>query len=208
MSSIIVVSIISLSSLAGASAVILYFVGQKFQVEENPMIDAVLAELPSANCGGCGFPGCKNFAETLVAAETLDDLNCPVAGNEVMKTIAVMLGKTPVETDPAIASLLCNGSPEFRARTTYYDGVANCYMEHSLYIGETDCAYGCLGNGDCVKACQFDAIAIDNVTKLPVISDDKCVACNSCVKACPRNLIELRKKTKKNRKIYVACSNC
>jgi Na+-translocating ferredoxin:NAD+ oxidoreductase RNF subunit RnfB len=86
--------------------------------------------------------------------------------------------------------------------------VADCRIVHSLYIGKTDCGYGCLGYGDCEKACTFDALHIDVVTGLPVISDEKCTSCGACVKACPRNLIELRKKAKKNRKIYVACSNC
>ena len=207
MSSIIIITIISLSSIASLLAIILYFVGQKFHVEEDPRIDAVQDMLPASNCGGCGFPGCRNFAETLITAETFDGLNCPAAGNEVMKSIAEMLGKTAVETEPTVAVVLCNGAPEFRARTTHYDGVADCRIEHCLYIGETDCAYGCLGNGDCVKACLFDAMAMDNVTKLPIIFDDKCVACNACAKVCPRNLIELRKKAKKDRKLYVACSN-
>jgi ferredoxin len=86
--------------------------------------------------------------------------------------------------------------------------VPDCRIAHNLYIGETDCSYGCLGKGDCVRACNFGAMYMNNETELPVIIDDKCVSCGACVKACPRNLIELRKKAKKDRKIYVACSNC
>lgn len=208
MSSTIIVTIISLSLLAAVSAVILYFVAQKFHVVEDPRIDDVQAALPAANCGGCGFAGCRNFAEAIVAAETFDGLNCPVGGNEVMKLIAGMLGKTAGEAEPLTAVLLCNGTPGFRPRTTHYDGVENCRIQHNLYIGETNCSYGCLGNGDCVKACKFGALKIDSETNLPVIDDDKCVACGACIKSCPRNLIELRKKAKKDRKIYVACSNC
>ena len=208
MSSTIIVTIISLSLLAAVSAVILYFIAQKFHVEEDPRIDEVQGMLPAANCGGCGFAGCRNFAETLVAAETFNGLNCPVGGNEMMVSIANMLGKTAEKVDPKIAVLLCNGTPKFRPITTHYDGVENCLIQHSLYLGETNCSYGCLGNGDCVKACQFDAIKMDETTKLPVISDDKCVSCGSCIKVCPRNLIELRKKAENDRKLYVACSNC
>jgi Na+-translocating ferredoxin:NAD+ oxidoreductase RNF subunit RnfB len=208
MSPTVIITIISLSLLAIVSAVILYFVAQKFKIFEDPRIDQVQEILPAANCGGCGFAGCRNFAEALVAAETFDGLNCPVGGSAVMQSAAGILGKAAVAVDPTVAVLLCNGTPEYRPRTSVYDGAADCRIQHSLYIGETDCSYGCLGNGDCVKACQFDSMYMDPVTQLPVIIDDKCVACGACVKACPRKLIELRKKAKKDRKIYVACSNC
>jgi Na+-translocating ferredoxin:NAD+ oxidoreductase RNF subunit RnfB len=201
-------TIISLSVLALISAVILYFVARKFKIFEDPNIDIIQALLPAANCGGCGYAGCRNFAEALVSADTLDNLNCPVGGAEVMKAAATILGKTPPVTDPLVAVLLCNGTPEYRSRTSFYDGAPDCRIVHNLYIGESDCAYGCLGNGDCVRACKFDAIYMDHITGLPVIIDSKCVACGACIKACPRKLIELRRRAKKDRKIYVACSNC
>ena len=208
MNSTILITIISLSLLALISAVILYFVAQKFKIVEDPIIDEVQAILPAANCGGCGFAGCRNFAESLVKAETFEGLNCPVGGSQVMNQIAELLGKVAPAVDPKIAVLLCNGTPENRPRTSIYNGASDCRISNSLYIGETDCSYGCMGYGDCVKACTFNAIYIDTTSKLPVIIDEKCVGCNACVKACPRNLIELRKKAKKDRKIYVACSNC
>jgi electron transport complex protein RnfB len=208
MSSTIVITIISLSLLALISAVILYFVAQKFKIFEDPRIDEVQAILPAANCGGCGFPGCRNFAEALAKAESFDGLNCPVGGSAVMSQIASLLGKTAPVVDPGVAVLLCHGTPEYRPRTSIYDGASDCRISHGLYIGETDCSYGCMGYGDCVRSCIFNAMFIDAETQLPSIIDEKCVACGACVKACPRNLIELRKKAKKERKIYVACSNC
>lgn len=208
MSSTLLITIISLSLLAFISAVILYFVAQKFKVFEDPRIDEVHAVLPGVNCGGCGFAGCRNFAEALVKADNFEGLYCPVGGADVMGTAAKMLGKEAPIVDPLVAVLKCNGTPENRPRTSRYDGASDCRISNNLYIGETDCSYGCMGYGDCVKACAFNAIYMDNPTELPVILDDKCVACGACVKACPRNLIELRKKAKKDRKIYVACSNC
>ena len=208
MNSTLFLTIISLSLLAVISAVILYFVAQKFKVFEDPRIDMIQEILPAANCGGCGFAGCRNFAEALVNAETLEGLNCPVGGAVIMGNAAAILGKEAAVVDPLVAVLLCNGTPEHRPRTSKYDGPDDCRIAHSLYIGETDCSYGCLGSGDCVRACKFDAMYMDKTTELPVIKDDKCVACGACVKACPRSLIEMRKKAKKERKIYVACSNC
>lgn len=208
MSSTVLITIISLCLLAFVSAVILYFVARKFKVIEDPRIDEIQAILPSANCGGCGFAGCRNFAEALVGADTFEGLNCPVGGAPVMAEAAKILGKEAPLVDPKVAVLLCNGTPEQRPQTTVYNGAADCRITNSLYIGESDCTYGCLGNGDCVRACTFNAMRMDPLTGLPVIIDDKCVACGACVKACPRKIIELRKKAKKERKIYVACSNC
>ena len=208
MSPTIPITIISLSSLALLSAVILYFIAQKFRIFEDPRIDEVQAILPQANCGGCGFAGCRNFAEALVKADSFEGLNCPVGGAEMMGTAAKILGREAPVADPMVAVLKCNGTPEFRPRTSIYSGASDCRISHNLYIGETDCSYGCLGHGDCVKACLFDAMYLDITNGLPVIVDDKCLACGACIKACPRNLIELRKKAKKDRKIYVACSNC
>jgi Na+-translocating ferredoxin:NAD+ oxidoreductase subunit B len=207
MSSTVLLTIISLSLLGLLSAVILYFIAQKFQVFEDPRIDEVQAILPAANCGGCGFAGCRNFAEALAKAETFEGLNCPVGGSSAMLLAAQILGKEPVANEPLVAVLLCNGTPSNRPLTSKYDGPRDCRIIHTLYTGESDCSFGCVGYGDCVTACSFDAMYIDKTTGLPVIIDEKCVACGLCVKACPKKIIELRKKAKKDRKIYVACSN-
>ena len=207
MSQIIIYTIITLVAIGAAAAIILYFVAQKFKVYEDPRIDEVEEALPAANCGGCGFPGCRNFAETLVKTESWDDLFCPVGGNETMANAAGILGREAVEQAPKVAVVRCNGTPEFRPRVTTYDGAPTCAIAHSLYAGEGECPHGCLGCGDCVVVCNFDAIHMDPDTDLPVVIDDKCTACGACVDACPRDIIELRKKNKKDRKIFVSCIN-
>lgn len=207
MSDIVIFTIVTASSIGILAAVILYFVARKFKVYEDPRIDQVDEELPGANCGGCGFPGCRPFAEACVKADSLEDYYCPVGGNDCMSAVAKVLGKEAVEKAPLVAVVRCSGSPEHRQRVNLYDGPSNCSISSALYSGETGCQYGCLGLGDCVEACDFDAIHINETTGLPVVSDDKCTACNACVLACPNDIIELRPKQKKDRKIFVSCVN-
>lgn len=207
MSTTIIYTIISLSAIGAVAAIILYVVAQKFKVYEDPRIDQVEDALPAANCGGCGYPGCRGFAEALVKADDLSELYCPVGGNDVMKTVADILGKSVEEKDPLVAVVRCSGSPDKRKRTNEYDGATSCAIASSLYAGETGCQYGCLGLGDCVEVCDFDAIHMNPVTGLPEVIDDNCTACNACVTACPNDIIELRKKNMKDRKIFVSCVN-
>lgn len=203
----IIITIISLCAIGVISAVILYVVAQKFKVKEDPRIDTVEGLLPGANCGGCGYPGCRGLAEAAVRSETLDGILCPVGGTPVMQKIAAALGREVAVQAPKVAVVRCNGSCENRPRINRYDGARSCAIEHSLYAGETACTYGCLGCGDCVAACPFDAIHMNETTGLPEVDDQKCVACGACVKACPRNIIELRNKGPKDRRVFVSCIN-
>jgi Na+-translocating ferredoxin:NAD+ oxidoreductase RNF subunit RnfB len=204
---VLIYSIISISSIGALAAVILYFVAQKFKVFEDPKIDEVADKLPGANCGGCGFAGCRNFAEAIVKAGNMDKLNCPVGGNALIKEISPILGIEAIEREAQIAVVRCNGSKIKAPKKVEYDGAATCTFSHNLFAGESGCPFGCLGLGDCVVSCKFDAIYIDDNTGLPILSNEKCVACGACVKACPRTIIELRNKGKKDRRIFVSCIN-
>lgn len=204
---LVLISLITLGVIGAFAAVVLFFVAKKFYVFEDPRIDEVEAALPAANCGGCGFPGCRGFADACVKAETMDGLNCPVGGAETMQKVADILGKTPVIAAPTVAVVRCNGTCDHRPRNNHYDGVQHCFIAHNLFSGETGCSFGCLGLGDCEVSCEFDAIHINPETMLPEVDEDKCTSCGACVKACPKLLIELRKKGPKSRRIYVACRN-
>jgi len=207
MSTTIIYTIVTISVLGTLVALVLYFVAQRFKVYEDPRIDQVEGELPSANCGGCGYAGCRNFAEALVKSETFDNLYCPVGGNDVMLRVAKLLGREAPEQEAKVAVLRCNGACEFRPKTNTYNGASSCAIAAALYSGETGCSFGCLGMGDCAIVCNFDALHMNPFTGLPVVDEDKCTSCGACVKACPRNLFELRKKWKGHKKIYVACMN-
>ena len=207
MSITIIYTIATLSVIGTSAAIILFFVAQKFKVIEDPRFDEVEEALPSANCGGCGFAGCRAFAEACVKADNLSDLNCPVGGNETMSSVAAILGLEAVKKDPRVAYIRCNGTCDHRPKTSSFDGVSTCAIAASVYSGESDCQFGCLGYGDCYDACDFGAIDLREGLGVPLILDDKCVACGACVDACPKDLIELRKKYPKNRKVVVACRN-
>ena len=183
----------------------LYFVAQKFKVEEDPRIDDVEKMLPGANCGGCGFPGCRGLACALVEQDDISSLYCSVGGADCMKAVADYLGKAAPTKEPQVATVRCAGTCEKRPRTSTYAGTRSCAIASGVYVGETNCAYGCLGYGDCVAACAFDAIHINPETGLAEVDADKCTACGACVSACPKKVIELRKKWPKNRAIYVSC---
>lgn len=201
------ISILTLVGLGVASALVLYMASKKFQVFEDPRIDQVEEVLPKSNCGGCGFPGCRAFAEALVKSDDISDLKCPVGGSATMTKVSEILGKAVADVKPQLAVVRCNGSCEHRPKLNIYDGAMSCTVAAALYGGETGCSYGCLGCGDCVVACKFDAMYMDEATGLPVVIEENCVACGKCVEACPKNIIELRNVGPKSRRIFVSCVN-
>lgn len=205
--SVVLISILTLVGLGVASALVLYMASKKFQVFEDPRIDQVEEVLPKSNCGGCGFPGCRAFAEALVKADDISDLKCPVGGSATMTKVSEILGKAVADVKPQLAVVRCNGSCEHRPKLNIYDGAMSCTVAAALYGGETGCSYGCLGCGDCVVACKFDAMYMDEATGLPVVIEENCVACGKCVEACPKNIIELRDVGPKSRRIFVSCVN-
>ena len=200
-------TILTLCVLGAVLAAVLYFVAQKFKVEEDPRIDEVEKMLPGANCGGCGFAGCRGMAEALVKNDDISALYCPVGGGDVMKAVADYLGKAAPEREPQVAVVRCAGSCANRPRTNQFNGAPSCAVVAATYGGETGCTFGCLGKGDCTAVCEFGAITMNPETGLPEVDDEKCTACGACVKACPKGVIELRKKFPKSRKVYVSCVN-
>ncbi|MDL2245137.1 Fe-S cluster domain-containing protein [Parabacteroides sp. OttesenSCG-928-J18] len=203
----IVIAIISLGLMGAIGAVFLYAASKKFEVYEDPRIAQVQEALPGANCGACGFPGCAGFATACVGADTMDGLFCPVGGADVMSQVSTILGKEVDMAEPMVAVVRCNGTCAARPRQNQYDGTRSCAIASALYGGETGCSFGCHGFGDCVTVCDFDAIHINPETMLPEVDEEKCTSCGACVKACPKNIIELRKKGPKSRRIFVSCVN-
>ncbi|MBR6346665.1 MAG: RnfABCDGE type electron transport complex subunit B [Bacteroidales bacterium] len=207
MTQLVIWTIVILTVLGMLLAAILFAVAKKFKVEEDPRIDDVEKAMPGANCGGCGFAGCRAFAEAAVKADDLDSVYCPVGGGETMKKVAAILGRQVKEKAPMVAVVRCNGSCDVRPTVNVYCGSLSCRVKATLYSGDTGCSWGCVGCGDCVGACQFGALKMNPETGLPEVDESKCTACGACVKACPKAVIELRAKGPRGMREVVCCIN-
>ena len=169
--------------------VLLGVASEKFKVEVDEKEILVRNELPGNNCGGCGYPGCDGLAKAIAAGEAAVDA-CPVGGAPVGAKIAAIMGVEAGGAEKQVAFVKCKGTCDKTNMQYRYHGIDDCRKVSVVPgAGEKACAYGCMGYGTCVKACQFDAIHI--VDGVAVVDKEKCVACGKCVAACPNHLIEL-----------------
>ena len=162
---------------------------RKLRVWEDPRIDEVTDMLPGANCGACGFPGCRGFAEAAVRGE-VQVSGCTVMSPGAREDVAAYLGVDAGEANKRVARLMCAGGASVAPRKAQYYGVDSCAAAVAVGGGGKGCAWGCVGHGDCAVSCTFDAIAM-NADGLPVVDVEKCTACNDCVEACPLGLFTI-----------------
>lgn len=175
---------------------------KRFAVETDPRIEKIAAMLPGANCGACGFAGCLAYAKAIVEGSARPTV-CPVGGEEASKKIAEVLGVKIASQQKLAARVHCGGDISEKRQKGYYTGVETCLSATLVTGGTVMCSYGCLGFGDCIKACPFGAMKFrENLP--PDIDEEKCTACGLCIKACPKNLIEL---IPKDKRFIVACSS-
>lgn len=165
----------------------LAYASQKFAVEVDPRVEAIMDALPGANCGACGYPGCAGFAEAVVANRAPVD-GCPPGGGTTAAKVGEIMGVEVIASgDKRVAICLCKGGCEEAVERYNYDGISDCRVKQLLSGGSKACSYGCLGDGTCAVKCPFDAITM-NENRLPVVDPDKCTACGVCAEVCPRNL--------------------
>jgi len=191
-----------MTGLGVSLAVLLSAANKKLYVYEDPRIDEVEALLPRNNCGACGTAGCRAFAEAAIRGEIAPG-QCTVCTPAQAQTIANLLAVTVGEQEKRVARIACAGGRQVAINRARYAGLESCRAAHLVAGGGKGCAWGCLGFGDCVDVCDFDAIRMDPF-QLPVVYDERCIACNDCVEVCPKNLISLQNQS---RQLWVACSN-
>lgn len=184
------IPILILAGLGLLFGIILSIAYRRFKVFEDPRIDIVEEMLPGANCGACGQPGCRAFAEHVVNQGT-NPAKCTVSPPVGIMEIANFLGVEASQEEKYVARLLCAGGiMEAHNLAKYRGGMSTCRGESVVASGSKDCSWGCLGLGDCADVCDFDAISM-NENGLPVVDTSKCTACNDCVEVCPKELFTL-----------------
>jgi len=175
---------------------------RKLRVWEDPRIDSVTDVLPGANCGACGYAGCRAFAEAAVEG-TVAPAGCTVMGEGELEDVAAMLGVDAGEAIKRVARLLCAGGSQVAPSKAIYDGLESCAAAVAVSGGGKACPWGCVGLSDCAVSCDFDAIRM-NEFDLPEVDIDLCTACGDCVDACPLDLFVLMPV---DHKLIVQCRN-
>ncbi|MCO5251373.1 MAG: RnfABCDGE type electron transport complex subunit B [Candidatus Kapabacteria bacterium] len=177
---------------------------KKLRVEDNPFVVKINEVLPGVNCGACGKAGCYDFAVN-VAEGTASVTGCPVGGSDTAKEIAMIMGVEAADSEvKTIPRILCKGgNSEAVNKMVDYYGPLSCSAMEIVSGGEKQCLYGCLGAGDCVDACPFDALVM-NDNGIPEVVPDLCTSCGICVKSCPRDIIEMHPI---DQTVFVFCKN-
>ena len=174
---------------------------KKFAVEQDERVGLIKNALGGANCGACGFAGCDAFAEAVVKGEAPVD-GCIAGGNKCARQIAEIMGVSAGEKVINVARVRCQGTCENVSPRYTYTGVQTCRAAAAISGGPKACEFSCLGYGDCLERCKFNAISIrDGVAR---IDDTKCTGCGVCAETCPRNIINL---IPRDRTVVVLCRN-
>lgn len=175
--------------IGAACGIVLSVASKVFYVWEDPRISEVEYYMAGANCGGCGYAGCSAAANAVVAGKATPSI-CIVAGPDAAVNIAGIMGVDPGSAEPLKSLNDCLGGHR-AADKYYYDGAATCAALSSLYGGKRVCTVGCLGMGDCIRSCKFNAIHM-GPDGYPVVDEAKCVGCGACEKACPKSILTVR----------------
>ena len=163
---------------------------------------AIRAELPGANCGACGFAGCDDYAAALAEGGDVKTNLCVPGADAVAAAIAAILGQDAEDVIEQVANVRCSGLCDVTKPEMDYQGLKTCAAAKGLFGGPGSCKYGCIGFGDCERACPYGAIQVCN--GLAKVDREKCVGCGMCARTCPQHIIDIIPDVKR---VYVACSS-
>jgi RnfABCDGE-type electron transport complex B subunit len=197
----ILIPVLTLGALGLLFGIGLAIASKKFAIQTDPRLEKIHGLLPGANCGSCGGAGCFGFAEDILSGKRSIDA-CKVSADTVKEQIAKLLGQKIEKKTKQVAILYCYGGKKVGEKFLY-KGIKTCVAVNLVLGGQKNCRFGCLGFGDCVKVCPFDAITMSE-EDIPIVDENKCKACSKCVLVCPKKLFSLV--LQKNR-VYVACSS-
>lgn len=195
----VLAAILTMGAIGLFFSVVISVVYQRFRVEVDPRVEQIIEVLPGANCGACGYPGCANYADAVVKGAPVN--RCTVGGTAVAELIGQIMGVAPAEVVRQVARVRCQGDCETAVWSGEYTGIPSCAAAHLAGGAGKLCNYGCLGFGDCERACPFGAIAV-NELGLARVDPQKCTGCGLCVHTCPRGIISLEPE---NKKVLVLC---
>ncbi|MDH3612192.1 MAG: RnfABCDGE type electron transport complex subunit B [Gammaproteobacteria bacterium] len=199
---LVITAVAALGGLTLLLATGLVVANRTLYVEEDPRFDEVEDMLPHTNCGACGYPGCRSFAEALVNGDVLPG-KCTVSSGDDRADIAAYLGVDVGAEERRVARLACAGGKNVARNHARYTGYQSCRSAALVAGGGKGCFWGCLGLGDCERICDFDAIIMD-AQNLPVVIEELCTACNDCVEVCPKDLFSIHPAS---HRLWVACKN-
>jgi len=197
----ILISVVSMAGLGIFFAVVLAVADRNMSIKEDRRLAQIEGILPGANCGACGYSGCHAFAMALSTGDA-SATGCPAGGEDTAAKIAALMGMEKGIATRSVAVVHCNADSDQRKRYAQYKGIETCKAADKILSGGIACVYGCLGYGDCKKACPFGAITMAN--GLPIVDSTKCTSCGKCIEACPRNLFTIEKFIN-NEIVTVAC---
>jgi len=198
----IVVPALIVAAVGLVFGIILTIASKLMYVPVDEKIAAIRDVLPGANCGGCGYAGCDDYANAFGENPDLSPSLCPVGGADLAKQIAGILGVEAGEVEEKVAMVMCQGNFDATKQIMDADRVHSCKTAKMFYGGSWACPHGCLGIGDCQTVCNYDAIRI--VNGVAVIDREKCIGCGACSKVCPNHLIEI---LPKKMLVHVACKS-
>ncbi len=198
----ILAAVIPIVIIGVICAGVLVIASKLMAVKEDERFPAVRDCLPGANCGACGFAGCDGYAKALCEDPSTPANLCIPGAASVANQLAEVLGVEVGDVVEQVAVVHCSGDCQHTQDKVAYSGIETCAAAKMFYGGKGSCTFGCLGLGDCQRACPQNAIFIKDGVAQVYTCD--CIGCGVCVKTCPNHLISLVPDTKQ---MVVACSN-